>query len=412
MTERCTTPPHHTVPVGFVRVALLKLLPLNLYQICAISLDGNTQYHNYTMSNPSYYGIPSCRRSQRWTITWIMLLSLQALLPQAVHVAPRHCRGGVRHLHLSVGKDPSTQMTISFASAWSDPGVEAPIAGVHIGTAPNHLDRFVGEQEFPVTYVSGLLGKTGHHYYSPFQHHITIDNLEPNTTYYYIAVLGDRSLGIDHLRDLPLRDHPSQHQNLDAENKVMSAQQQISRDNDEGSLRRRLAPPPYDGHEKPCVEGFQVRSFTTAPRPGSEAAKSATFAIIGDLGQFDHSKETLAHMKTNRAGIDAVVLVGDIAYTEYDHRRWDTFFDFLDDYSIFDEVPLQVAIGNHGTCSTFSSEESHLPLRMSHCSLINCFQISTSKRMATNFFKPTKLVFACPKSIHQKLEFSMDQRGS
>ncbi len=117
--------------------------------------------------------------------------------------------------------------------------------------------------------------------------------------------------------------------------------------------RRSLCPPPYDGHEKPCLEGFQVRSFTTAPRPGSEAATSATFAIIGDLGQFDHSRETLEHMTKNRDGIDAVVLVGDIAYTEYDHRRWDTFFDFLDDFSIFDEVPLQVAIGNHGEWQTY-----------------------------------------------------------
>lgn len=301
------------------------------------------------MSNPSYSFRSSSTKSQRWFIT-VVLISIQTWLSQAVHVAPRHCRGGVKHLHLSVGKDPSTQMTISFASAWSEPGIEAPIAGVHLGTSPNHLDRFVGEHEFPVTYVSGLLGKAGHHYYSPFQHHITIDNLEPNTTYYYIAVVGDRRLGIDNLRDTPLKDHPSQHQNLDAENKIMSAQEQISRDNDEGSLRhalRRLAPPPYDGHNKACLEGFQVRSFRTAPLPGSEAAKSATFAIIGDLGQFDHSKETLVHMAKHGAGIDAVVLVGDIAYTEYDHRRWDTFFDFLDDYSIFDQVPLQVAIGNH-----------------------------------------------------------------
>jgi hypothetical protein len=204
------------------------------------------------------------------------------------------------------------------------------------------------------------MGKPGHHYYSPFQHHITIDRLEPNTTYYYIAVVGDRKLGVEHLRDMPLKDHPSQHLNLDAQNKVMAAQEEISRDNEDGSIRhalRRLAPPPYDGHEKPCIEGYQVRSFTTAPLPGSEDAQSATFAIIGDLGQFDHSKETLMHMTNNRAGIDAVVLVGDIAYTEYDHRRWDTFFDFLDDFSIFDEVPLQVAIGNHGTFVTSCGKE-------------------------------------------------------
>jgi hypothetical protein len=289
------------------------------------------------------------------TVLLLLLLPPQATFA-AVTVAPRHCRGGVKHLHLSVGRDPSTQMTISFASKWSNPGVEAPIAGVHIGTtSPDRLlDRFVQEQEFPVKYESTFHRHEDQIYYSPFQHHITIENLEPATTYYYIVVLGNRTLGMEDLRGKDLRDHPSQHANADkenmaAENKVMFSQEEMNEENEDGyRYLRRLAPPPYDGHEEPCPEGFQVRSFTTAPRAGSEAAKSATFAIIGDLGQFEHSQETLEHMKNNSEGIDAVVLVGDIAYTEYDHRRWDTFFDFLDDFSIFDEVPLQVAIGNHG----------------------------------------------------------------
>ncbi len=297
--------------------------------------------------------------SQSWflIIKWIAVLSLQGNLLHAVTVAPRHCRGGVKHLHLSVGKDPSTQMTISFASTWSNPGIQAPIAGVHIGTAPDQLDRFVGEQEFPDSYVTTMVKHDDHHYYSPYQHHVTIDNLEPRTTYYYVAVVGNRDSGIDSLREMPLRDHPSQHQNFEAQSLVMNSEKRMNDENEDGSRRkwlRRLAPPPYDGHEKPCLEGFQVRSFKTAPRPGSEAATSATFAIIGDLGQFDHSRETLEHMTKYRDGIDAVVLVGDIAYTEYDHRRWDTFFDFLDDFSVFDEVPLQVAIGNHGEWQTYS----------------------------------------------------------
>lgn len=236
--------------------------------------------------------------------------------------------------------------------------MEAPIAGVHIGTSPDNVtERFVGEHEHPDKYESTFVRKQDGTYYSPFQHHITIDGLEPGTTYYYIAVLGERTKGIDALRNKDLRDHPSQHvmhENTVAENEIIHSEEEMNEENEDGSRRlqrhsllRRLAPPPYDGHEHPCPEGYQVRSFTTAPRPGSVEAKSATFAIIGDLGQFEHSRETLEHMKKNAEGIDAVLLVGDIAYTDFDHRRWDTFFDFLDDCSIFDQVPLQVAIGNH-----------------------------------------------------------------
>jgi hypothetical protein len=274
----------------------------------------------------------------------------------AAKVAPRHCRGSLKHLHLAVGRDPTTEMTVSFASTWSNPDIseEVPLGGVHIGTVPYDLDRFVGEQEAPAQYTAAQASDQNKDYYSPYQHHITIDALEPNTTYYYVAVLGNRTLGLDYLRDVPLRDHSSQHEgeNLIAENQIVSEEELNDEEEESGrvlSLRRtsqrRLAPPPYDGSGKPCIEGHAVRSFKTAP---ITTTGPVTFAIIGDLGQFDHSQETLDHMREHRDGIDAVIMAGDIAYPEYDHRRWDTFFDFLDDYSIFDEVPLMVANGNHG----------------------------------------------------------------
>jgi hypothetical protein len=72
------------------------------------------------------------------------------------------------------------------------------------------------------------------------------------------------------------------------------------------------------------------------------------FGIVGDLGQSTHSQETLVHMTRNVDQMDAVLLVGDIAYTSNDHRRWDTFMDFLDDYPIFHSTPLHIATGNHG----------------------------------------------------------------
>jgi hypothetical protein len=263
-------------------------------------------------------------------------------------VHPRHCFGGAKHIHLAVGRDPAHEMTISFASKWSAPDVIAPIAGVHVGLKPNQLDRFVPEQEYPTEYQSTL--PDGTTYYAPYQHHIEIDNLEPYTTYYYVPVVGDREEeGIERLEKRPLRDHPTQHlENLEKEDYVVNREgdrQEDEEDAERQRRNRRLAPPSYDGAEKPCIQGHRVRSFRTAP---GTRDTPVSFAIIGDLGEFEHSQETLDHLRDHKRGIDAVILAGDVAYTEYDHRRWDTFFDFLDDFSIFDEVPLHVATGNHG----------------------------------------------------------------
>jgi hypothetical protein len=261
----------------------------------------------------------------------------------AVIIAPRRCQGSVKHVHLAVGKDPTTQMTVSFASKWANPEISdfVPLGGVHIGTAPYALDRFVGEEEFPIHYTAAQIPNQNKIYYSPYQHHISIDDLEPNTTYYYVAVVGIRALGLEKLRDLPLRYHLSQHEGENEDNgRLLSLRK---------GTKRKLSPPPYDGSGKPCTEGHAVRSFTTAPiYTTATSTGPVTFAIVGDLGQFENSQKTLEHMRDHCEGINAVVLAGDLAYTDYDHRRWDTFFDFLDDYSIFGEVPLMIAAGNHG----------------------------------------------------------------
>lgn len=285
--------------------------------------------------------------------TMRILLFLSAISVQGKRVRPRHCGGGVKHIHLAVGRDPSREMTVSFASKWSVTGVIAPIGGVHIGMAPNQLERFVPEQEYPLQYETRLHHMDGEMYFSPFQHHITIDSLEPNTTYFYVPVDGSRENGLEGLALKPLYE-----ETVEVETFIL---EEVEGNETEGRGRlrkhRKLEPAPYDGSDKPCIESSRVRSFTTAPE-SSEAPVS--FAIIGDLGQFEHSQETLEHMRAQREHINAVILVGDVAYTEFDHRRWDTFFDFLDDFSIFDEVPLHIATGNHGTVIVFSPSVYHV----------------------------------------------------
>lgn len=106
---------------------------------------------------------------------------------------PRHCKGQVKHIHLAVGHDPAHEMTISFATKYSNKeGDNAPVGGIHIGLEPEKLDRFIPEQEYPLYYREK--NPDGKRYNSPYQHHITIDGLEADTTYYYAIAVGNLSL--------------------------------------------------------------------------------------------------------------------------------------------------------------------------------------------------------------------------
>jgi len=66
---------------------------------------------------------------------------------------------------------------------------------------------------------------------------------------------------------------------------------------------------------------------------------------LGDLGQSPDSNSTLSSVNS-RDDIDFVILAGDIAYSFRDPRKWDTFFDFLDDQPMMGRLPMQVCPGN------------------------------------------------------------------
>jgi hypothetical protein len=302
-----------------------------------------------------------------WTRS-ISLCSASFFFVSYIHaetIAPRHCNGVIRHLHIAVGPDPATSMTISFASDWAFPDRPAPIAGVHIGTSPDNLDRFVPEQEFPLTYtIDAINAKHGQLYYAPYQHHITIDGLQPDNTYFYVPVIGTRIHYEDDPMSLaakPVLGHV-QVEDMRSENKITKEQGNNNEEHFRRSLEMDIGDglPHWDSHGRrlpaaynpignPCIDTQKTRSFKTAPSQQSDDHfYPITFGIIGDIGQLDHSIETLEHMRSHMNGIQAVVLVGDIAYPDFDGRKWDTFFDFLDDHSNFDEIPLMIAAGNHG----------------------------------------------------------------
>jgi predicted phosphodiesterase len=221
-------------------------------------------------------------------------------------------------------------MIVSFASFPSrhDP----PAGGVLVGTSPAELSVLHMEEEdspssYHLTVPKNRGTDGGEKYYSPYYHHVTVRDLAPATTYYYKPVVHANRISFEkyHLRRPDGQEEP----HLE----------------DQEGERRRLNPPPYDGSERDCPSPDKIRSFTTAPEPGPDA--SVTFAVVGDLGQFPHSEETMARLIRSRDQIDTVILAGDIAYTSTDHRRWDTFFDFLDDYPVVDHVPMQICPGNH-----------------------------------------------------------------
>jgi hypothetical protein len=224
-------------------------------------------------------------------------------------------------------------MTVTFASFFSNEDI--PSGGVLIGTDPDKLERFVVEKEPGSFYETDLPPDYHKTYKSPYYHHVVIEDLEPNTQYFYQCLIQP-----DHasLRGEANKRSPSSIEFQEEEEEREEEQ--------EGDTGRRLTPPPYDPKQHGvCPDPNRVRSFRTAPVVGPDSL--VKFAIVGDIGQFDHSIETMQHLRTHKKGVAAIMLTGDLAYPEFDERRWDTFFDFMDDYSYIDEIPMQITSGNH-----------------------------------------------------------------
>lgn len=292
-----------------------------------------------------------------------LLLSCVPLL-HAAKLHLRDCGGSIRHVHLAVGADPSTSMTVSFSSKKSSSHSNATIrGGILLGKSPEAMDRLVIEEEEP-SYYAGLQ-RRNRTYWSPYQHHVTITDLKPRTTYYYLAITRhtlEELLEIQY--DLEAREedpeaiakkvnaaHEAQEdaeRNSSTDRRMRKARRRNLKyrvEEEVAMLRhRRLAPPPYDSTQCACPDPFKLRTFKTMARPGHGFPK---LAVIGDIGQFPHSEETWEHLRTHHPDIHSIVLAGDLAYPELDHRRWDTFMDFLDDYPLVENVPMHITPGNH-----------------------------------------------------------------
>jgi len=325
----------------------------------------------------------------------------------------RNCWGSVRHVHLAVGKDPATSMTISFSSidvprdnlrmidddstvtsntalmkyrnatssllSSTDDNIYEnnnnstavePIHGaILFGRSRDRMDRLVIENEEPIYYTSVQPRKLKKNYTSPYQHHITITDLKPQMTYFYRIILRNTR---EELKELERRIVQNSTSIEEEATNILEKEKETELNTAEESGRRllspkahhrqsriilkdiylrsnsghrRLAPPPYDSTQCACPDPDKIRHFRTISRAGHG---KTVLAVIGDIGQFPHSEETLDHLRLNHQHrIDAIILTGDLAYPELDHRRWDTFMDLFDDYPLIEYIPMHITPGNH-----------------------------------------------------------------
>ncbi len=174
------------------------------------------------------------------------------------------------------------------------------IGAVMIGTDPHFESFHFFRDEGGIRYNATLYNKNRDDeiYTSEFQHHITIPSnhdddesvLKPNTTYYY------KCLVLKHANW-----KYTQHPRGDDEVEVKEEERRRKR-----TLLEGTHPP-------------ETFSFRTAPDTKGHNRRTKV-AILGDVGQLKHSKETLAVLASRMDEIDSVVMVGDLSYANGQHR--------------------------------------------------------------------------------------------
>jgi len=82
--------------------------------------------------------------------------------------------------------------------------------------------------------------------------------------------------------------------------------------------------------------------FRTADKIGS--FYPATFGVLGDLGQTDHSQSTLNHINNN-IDIQIILHAGDLSYADCNQQLWDSFGQLIE--PVASRIPWMVGPGNH-----------------------------------------------------------------
>lgn len=173
------------------------------------------------------------------------------------------------------------------------------IGAVLIGTDPSSKEknRLVIGTEKPQRYNATIRHNDGrkYEYWSEYQHHVTIQDLQPDTTYYYKCIV--------------LRQEDIAFETIHNEVSNDGDDDDIVDVKEEARYLRKLT-----GEEK-----GEVFSFRTSPMKGTE--QGTKVVILGDLGVFDHTKEMLSVLSSRHLeDITSIILVGDISYANGFHR--------------------------------------------------------------------------------------------
>eukprot|EP00667_Euglena_gracilis_P011568 EG_transcript_11834 len=161
---------------------------------------------------------------------------------------------------------------------------------VHLGTESGVYREF-RDGEVPERYIYS--SKYQGPYVSPLLHHLTVSGLQPATLYFY----------------------------------------------------RCGAPTPTGGYSAEFA-------FRTPPAPAANA--SVSFAIVGDIGQTEHSKYNVEDMLAD-GRLTALVILGDLSYADSSHKpkpktpcgqeRWDSWFQMMQPLAT--TMPILTLPGNH-----------------------------------------------------------------
>ena len=149
-------------------------------------------------------------------------------------------------------------------------------------------------------------------YWSEYQHHIEIQNLEPDTVYYY------KCLVLDHRIHEMMERIEEEGREKDVEDEDEDEQKEEERLRRTRKRKRRILM--RSNTNRVLVDNSTTFSFRTAPESASMAKTKV--AILGDLGLFDHTKTTLGVLasRTSIDDIDSIVMVGDLSYANGQHR--------------------------------------------------------------------------------------------
>lgn len=100
------------------------------------------------------------------------------------------------------------------------------------------------------------------------------------------------------------------------------------------------------------VAGWRDRNetFRTAPVAGPDA--KLKFLVFGDMGAVSKkkcpgAKETVIALTNEVASgsYDMILHIGDLAYADGTHEKWDNFMDSIEPFS--SKLPYMVGVGNH-----------------------------------------------------------------